>query len=156
MSIHKDKERSVRIWHPIEDIRSLAENMSRTLDSVPRGGDGRRRPVGWRAPEPKLTLAETNDGFVVTAELPHVAKKDLHVNVCENSVTIFAHWSKEAKAKEKDGTHRVRREEQHYSRVVQLPAPVTPDRARATFRDRVLKIAVPRAAPSQVRRIEVK
>lgn len=156
MSIGKEKERGVRMWHPIEDIRSLAENMSRALDSQPRGTNGRRHPAGWNTPEPRLTLAETNDGFVVIAELPHVAKKDLHVNVCENSVTIFAHWSKEVKAKEKDGTQRVRREEQHYSRVVQLPAAVTPDKARATFRDRVLKVVVPRAMPSQVRRIEVK
>lgn len=143
-------------WHPIEDIRSLAENMCGAFDSVPRRAEERRRlPRHWSSDQ-KLTLAENGEGFVVTVELPQVAKKDLHVNVSETAVTIFAHWSKEARAKAKDGAERVAHADQLFSRVIQLPAAVKAERSRATFRDRVLKIFLPRARPSEVRRIEVK
>jgi HSP20 family protein len=142
-------DREMRVWHPIEDIRSLAESMSRVFDA------GSHRGQRLYAGEQKLSLTETPDGFLVTLELPHVSKKDLHVNVAETSVTVFAHWKKETKSTEK-GARRVTREEQTYSRVIQLPAPVKADQARASFRDRVLKIFLPRTTPSQVRRIEVK
>lgn len=145
------QEREIHVWHPIEDIRSLAENMSRAFEAVPRGG---RRLPGYRAPERKLSVVEDTGGFVVTVELPEVSRKDLHISVAETAVTIFARWSQERKAAaRKDG--RSERVEQLYSRIVQLPAPGRPDEARASFRDRVLKIRIPRAAPSKVRRVKV-
>lgn len=145
------QEREIHVWHPIEDIRSLAENMSRAFEAVPRGG---RRLPGYRAPERKLSVVEDKGGFVVTVELPEVSRRDLRISVAETAVTIFARWSQERKAAaRKDG--RSERVEQLYSRIVQLPAPARPDEARASFRDRVLKIRIPRAAPSKVRRVKV-
>ena len=143
----QEKERE---WHPIEDIRSLAESMCRAFDGS-GGPRGRGKGPEYRAPERQVVLKENDEGFVVTLELPEVSKKDLHLNVAENSVTIFAEWSKEIKAKD-----RVERIRQTYSRLLHLPASVKADKARATFKDRVLKIFLPRAKPSQVRRIEVK
>lgn len=138
MNMDDGDGRGMQLWHPIEDIRSLAERLSRA------------------APEQRLTLAENAGGFSVQVELPDVRKKDLHVSVAENTVTIFARWAKERKAEAKDGTRHLERAEQLYSRTLQLPATVVADQARATFRDRVLKIFLPRAKPSQVRRIDVK
>lgn len=148
-------DREMHLWHPIEDIRSLAEHLCCAVKSAPRDAGGRRALSGERAPEQKLSLAENAKGFVVRVELPEVQKKDLHVNVAENTVTIFARWAKERKTKAKDGTPRIESAEQLYSRTVQLPATVMADQAKATFRDRVLKIFLPRAKPSQVRRIDV-
>lgn len=155
MAFDRERDGSLREWHPIEDIRSLAESMCRALDGVPRGSGRSRLGLGYRAPEQKLSLTENRQGFMIAVELPEVSKKDLHVNVSENSVTIFARWSKETRAKEQAGAARVERAERLYSRVVQLPAPVKVDEARATFKDRLLRIHLPRAKPSQVRRVEV-
>lgn len=149
-------DREMQLWHPIEDIRSLAERMCRAVDGVPRDANSQRGLSGRHAPEQKLTLAENAKGFVVQVELPEVLKKDLHVSVAENTVTIFARWAKERKSKAKDGTQHIESAEQLYSRTLQLPATVVADKAKATFRDRVLKIFLPRARPSQVRRIDVK
>ena len=148
-------DREMQVWHPIEDIRSLAQHLFRAVDGVQRGARDRRLLPGNRAPEQKLTLAENAKGFVVQVELPDVHKKDLHVNVAESTVTIFARWAKERKSKAKDGTQLIESAEQLYSRTLQLPATVKADQAKATFRDRVLKIFLPRAKPSQVRRIDV-
>ena len=147
------EERRMQAWHPIEDIRSLAEQMFRAVDGVERGA---RLLAGHRAPEQRLVLTQNARGFVVQVELPEVHKKDLHVNVGEDTVTIFARWAKERKSKINDGARRIESAEQLYSRTLQLPATVKADQAKATFRDRVLKIFLPRASPSQVRRIDVK
>ncbi len=149
-------DRETQLWHPIEDIRSIAEHLCRAVGSTPlEAGSHPLLPL-YRAPEQKLTLAENAKGFVVQVELPDVLKKDLHVNVAENTVTIFARWSEERKTKAKDGTQHIESAEQLYSRTLQLPATVMADQTKATFRDRVLKIFLPRAKPSQVRRIDVK
>ena len=87
----------------------------------------------------RAVLTENAKGFVVQVEFPDVRKKDLHVTASESAVTIVARWA--------DGL---------YSRTVPLPATVIADQAQATFRDRVLRIFLPRARPSQVRRIDVK
>ena len=79
--------REMQVWHPIEDIRSLAQHLFRAVDGVQRGARDRRLLPGNRAPEQKLTLAENTKGFVVQVELPDVHKKDLHVNVAESTVT---------------------------------------------------------------------
>lgn len=149
-------DREMQLWHPIEDIRSLAEHLCRAVGSTPREAGEQGTLSAHRAPEQKLTLAESAKGFVVQVELPEVQKKDLHVNVAENTVTIFARWAKERKTKAKDGTQHIESAEQLYSRTLQLPATVMADQAKATFRDRVLKIFLPRAKPSQVRRIDVR
>ena len=134
MATGKDQERD---RHPIEDIRNLAESMCRIIDG-PRGVSRRRRQP--RAAERALSLKENGEGFVISVALPEVAKKDLHVNVAEKSVTIFGHWSKEVKLKD-----RLERVEQMYSRLVDLPGPVDADKARASFKDRLLTIRLPRA-----------
>lgn len=150
------KDGVVRVWHPIEDIRSLAETMCRAMDGAPLKARRRGGSAGYRAGDHNLALTESPNGFTVTVELPEVRKKDLHLNVAETSVTIFARWTNERKIKERGGAERVELAERIYSRVVQLPAPVKTDQARATFKDRVLRIVLRRAKPSQVRRIEVK
>lgn len=146
----------MQLWHPIEDMRSLSGHLSRAEGSAPREAGGQRPLSTHRAPEQKLTLAENAKGFVVRVELPDVLKKDLQVNVAENTVTILARWAKERRLKTKDGAQRIESAEQLYGRTLQLPATVMADQARATFRDRVLKIFLPRAKPSLVRRIDVK
>lgn len=157
MNKESGDDREMQVWHPIEDIRSLAEHLCRAVDGTPRGeASSQRRLLGNRAPEQKLTMTENTKGFVVQVELPDVRKKDLHVNVAENTVTIFAKWAQERKSKGKDGTQIIESAEQLYSRTLQLPATVKADQAKATFRDRVLKVFLPRANPSQVRRIDVK
>lgn len=95
--------------------------------------DARKASREGRAPEAGLSLVESGSGFLLTVELPEVEKKDLRVEVAESEVTIRGR-----------GTT-----------VIPLPAPVKAAEARASFRDRVLKISVPRIAPSQVRRIEI-
>jgi HSP20 family protein len=149
-----EKNKDAHLWHPIEDIRSLAENMSRAYDSAAPSGSQRGFWPGWNSPEQKLALVEDRGGFILTVELPMVAKKDLHVSVAETAVTVFARWTKESRNKNSTGKEQPR-VEQHYSRVIQLPAPVKVAEVRASFRDRVLKIFLPRIAPSKVRRIDV-
>lgn len=156
MNMDNGGDLEMQLWHPIEDIRGLAARLCRAVGSTPREVGSQRPLSAHRAPEQKLTLAESVKGFVVQVELPEVQKKDLYVNVAENTVTIFARWAKERKTKAKDGTQHVESAEQLYSRTLQLPATVMADQAKATFRDRVLKIFLPRAKPSQVRRIDVK
>lgn len=130
----QEKNKGAHLWHPIEDIRTLAESMSRACDRATPAGKRRGFWQGWGSPEQKLSLSEDRGGFILTIELPQVAKKDLHVSVAETAVTVFARL---------------------YSRVIQLPAPIKAAEARASFRDRVLKIFLPRIAPSKVRRIDV-
>lgn len=155
--MNKDEggDREMQVWHPIEDIRSLAERLCRAVDGSPREEGGRRPLPTRRAPERRLTLAANAKGFVVRMELPDVEKKDLHVNVAENTVTIFARRAKERKTKDMDGTRHIESAEHLYRRTLQLPATVVAEQAKATFRDRVLRIFLPRAKPSQVRRVDV-
>lgn len=156
MSADHGENREGRAWHPIEDIRGRAENMGRASGDFPGASRGGRALPADRAPEQPLTLAENSKGYEVRVELPDVEKRNLRVNVGENAVTILARWVKERKFKDRDGAQRVESAEQHYRRAVQLPATTVPTQAKATFRDRVLKIFLPRAKPSRVRRIDVK
>ena len=75
-----------RLWtmsqelDPLRVIRREMENAFRAIDQKPSSGIG--------AGAPAISVAETNDAFEVTAELPGVDEKDINVSLDDNQLVI--------------------------------------------------------------------
>jgi HSP20 family protein len=147
---------------PFEDLRSMAESMDRAFENLwaPMGsgrvGSGVLRGFGGLSPE--VEVKETAREVVVSAALPGVDKKDIHVNLTENRLAICAERKHETERKGKDGN--VRREESYgsFCRTLTLPAAVKADKAEAeaSYKDGVLRLELPKVKETQTRRIEIK
>lgn len=92
---------------------------------------------------PSVDVSETEAGFEVRAELPGVAKDDLHVSVKDNLLTL----SGEKRQEKVDDAHNYRRVERRYGsfqRKFALPREVETDEIKAEFNDGVLTLSIPK------------
>ena len=104
---------------------------------------------------PKVDVIDHDDKIEIQAALPGVKKEDLDVSITENSVTIRASTKQEEK---KEGEHYYRREisRGEFQRTLALPTYVKGDQAKASFKDGMLNITLPKAEFSKRKRIEIK
>lgn len=103
---------------------------------------------------PKIDIIERDDEVIIHAELPGVEKKDLDISLTDDSITIKGTTQKELK--EEKGEYR-RREISRgmYSRTIALPANVDGAKARSSFKDGVLELAIPKQKKSVRHQIKV-
>lgn len=108
--------------------------------------------VGTQNWAPSVDVSETDDNFEVRAELPGVAKDDLHISVKDNLLTL----SGEKRQENADDAQNYRRVERRYGsfqRRFTLPAEVKTDDIKAEYADGVLTLSIPKpeaAKPTEV------
>jgi HSP20 family protein len=113
-------------------------------------------PAEQTRPEPVFTPAvdiyETDDGMVLMADLPGVAKEDLHIRLDEETLTIEADV---AEAKEDSNyllnEYRVGR----YYRQFRVNADFDRDKIEANLTNGELKLILPKAEAVKPRKITV-
>jgi HSP20 family protein len=132
-------------WNPFRELDDFHERMARLLES----SIGDASVTGW---VPAVDIEETDEAFVVEAELPGVKRKDVNVELQNNELRIHG----EIKERERKGILRrqTRRTGEFEYRVV-LPGEADPDSVEASLKDGVLQVQVRKAAPDKPRHIEV-
>jgi HSP20 family protein len=103
---------------------------------------------------PALDVEESADAFVLHVELPGVAADDVEVSLEDNVLTVSGERRFYAD-REVDGFRRIERSFGRFHRSVRLPDRVDAARVRATHRDGVLMISVPKSEEAKPRRITV-
>jgi HSP20 family protein len=104
--------------------------------------------------EPALDLYEDKDEIVVKAELPGMAKDDIQVSVTDNVLTIKGEKRQEEENKEKE-YYRSERVYGAFLRSVALPTEVNPGKVRATFKNGVLEVRLPKSEAAKKKEIKI-
>jgi HSP20 family protein len=121
----------------------------------------RGRTFDWRGSSletfaaPAIDVYEEGDEIVVKAEIPGARKDEIEVNVTDSTLTI----SGEKERKEEVRDDRYFRSERTYgafSRSVELPSEVRPDKARASFTDGVLEIRLQKSDDAKKKAVKLK
>ncbi|NIM04902.1 MAG: Hsp20 family protein [Armatimonadetes bacterium] len=136
---------AMRRWEPLSGLSRLHEEMDRLFEGTMRPfwpGRGEVELEGYRLPT--IDLEETDEEIVLKAELPGVDKKDLNVEVLPESVSLKAETSEEKEVKEK-AYHRRERSYRSFQRVIPLPQEVKSAKAKASFKDGLLEVHLPKA-----------
>jgi HSP20 family protein len=131
------------------EIDRLFDDFSRGFPAMPAfGGDGAKLL-------PSIDVTETDKDIEITAELPGLEEKDVQINFADNLLTIRG--EKKAEKEEKDKNYRlVERSYGSFERTLELPDGVNADAIKAVIAKGVLKVTVPKPAPAQSKKIEVK
>ncbi|HEY6028485.1 MAG TPA: Hsp20/alpha crystallin family protein, partial [Pseudolabrys sp.] len=104
---------------------------------------------------PSTDVTETDKEIEITAELPGLEEKDVQVNLADGVLTIRG--EKNAEKEEKDKNYRlVERSYGSFERSIELPDGVKSEDVKATIAKGVLTVKVPKPAPAQAKKIEVK
>ncbi|MFT0851675.1 Hsp20/alpha crystallin family protein [Achromobacter sp. F4_2707] len=111
--------------------------------------------VSTQAPEMRVDVKENADHYAVSAELPGVAKDDIHVNIDGQLVSISAERKQEKETRDGERVLRTERYFGKVSRSFQLGQEVDEARASAKFKDGVLELTLPKKAPAQAKRLTI-
>jgi HSP20 family protein len=102
---------------------------------------------------PTADIEETEDAWIVEAEVPGAHRKDINVEVRDSELVI----SGEIKEKERKGVLRRRtRRTGRFEYRVMLPGQFDEEHIEANLHDGVLTVRVPKSEQARPRRIEVK
>jgi HSP20 family protein len=138
---------------------SLQREIDRVFDEFTRGfpsfGLSAFPPATAPDLTPRMNITETDKELEITAELPGLEEKDVQVNVADEVLTIRG--EKKAEKEEKDKNyHLVERSYGAFSRAIALPAGIDAGAIKASIANGVLTVTVPKPAPAQVTKVEVK
>jgi HSP20 family protein len=106
-------------------------------------------------PSPALDVYEEKDEVVVKAELPGMAKEEIEVNLAGDVLTIKGEKKKEEEIKEEDYRYR-ERSYGSFVRSLELPCEVKADQVKATFKDGVLEVRLPKTEEAKKQSVAVK
>jgi HSP20 family protein len=143
-------ERRAGLAPPLQDFEQVAERMRRLLDESLGGLPAIvAEAVAFTPP---VNIEETEDGYIVEAEVPGVKREDVNIELDRNELSITG----EIKEQERVGILRKRtRRVGRFEYRVQLPDVVNSDNVEAKLEDGVLRIRIPKSEHAQRRRIEV-
>lgn len=128
----------------LREMGRLREEVDRMISSVfqqlPFVG---RESVTW---QPSIELFETDREVVLRADLPGVDPKELEVEVREGEISIKGQHKEEKEARAENYYHAERRYGSFFRRVP-LPVPVKASESRASYKNGVLEVRMPKATP---------
>ena len=139
----------VERWEPIRNVQG---EMNRLFDSF----FGRLATVatGERVWAPLVDTYEMKDDLLVTLELPGVREKDVHVSITGDMLTVKGERRFESDVKD-EGYYRLERVYGNFERSIPLPIPVQADKVKATYRDGVLEICLPKLEEVKPKEIKI-
>jgi HSP20 family protein len=127
-------------WDPLRDLLAIQHRLERLASSGPQG---------WA---PAVDLCETADAFIVTAELPGLAREQIHIQVNDGRLTLQGRRDARVPCEQ---YHQVERGHGEFSRTFALPSLVDTERIAADLHDGVLTITVPKSPEKGARRVDV-
>ena len=135
-------------WDPFRELEDLHARIGRLMESGLR--DVADDAASW---SPLVDIEETDDAWVVEAELPGVKQEDINVELSDSELAIWG----ELKERERRGILRRRtRRTGHFDYRVTLPGDAESDRIEASLNDGVLTVRIPKPERARRRRIEIK
>jgi HSP20 family protein len=140
-------------WEPVRELNSLQSEMNRLFntffDTPTPGGNG----GGVRRWVPSMDLVETDEHFVLRADLPGLSEGDVSIELEDNVLTVAG--ERKAEHEEKEGFYRMERSFGQFRRSLTLPEGVDADGIAATFDKGVLEIRIPKPEERKPRRVAI-
>ncbi|MCI0652605.1 MAG: Hsp20/alpha crystallin family protein [Planctomycetes bacterium] len=135
---------------------SNGDAVEKWFDQFFQGPFGNRLPEAFRETNlPPLNVAEDENRFSVSVELPGLDEKDINVQLMGNQLTISGEKKFEEEKKGKE-FHRIEAQYGAFSRTVTLPSAVRSDGIEAIYRKGVLTINVPKTQVTPSAKVKIK
>jgi HSP20 family protein len=133
-------------WDPFHELQQFHNQLGALMGGSWPGNGG---DSPWL---PAVDIEETEDAWIVEAELPGVDKADINVETRDSELVVFG----DIKEKERKGILRRReRKTGQFEVRMTLPGPAESDKIDAKLKDGVLTVRVPKPEVARPRKIEV-
>jgi HSP20 family protein len=136
-----------------DPFRDIQTEMNRLFDNFLGRPTATATGTGSRVWMPIVDLYESNDDLVLNFELPGVREKDISLSITGDVLTVKGERQFDQQLHDDNYVH-AERAYGKFERSIRLPMPVQAERVRATYRDGVLEVSLPKA--EEVRPKEIK
>jgi HSP20 family protein len=137
---------------PFRDFSEIQSEMNRLFDSFVG------RPSQAGGPEriwiPAADMYETQDHLVVTADLPGLSEKDIHLSITGDMLVLRGERRSNPELKQ-DSYYRGERWVGKFERTLPLPIPVQAEKVKASYRDGVLAVSLPKVEEIKPKEIKI-
>jgi HSP20 family protein len=150
MNLIRYQPTDLTAWTPMDRLSTLSDEMNRLFDfNWPSRDTGLFS--GW---SPALDVFDEKDSFYVTCELPGMKREDIDISIHNGTLTISGERKFDREEKEGE-TFRSERYFGKFQRSVTLPASVESANVKASYRDGVLEVHLPKSEEAKQKHIEV-
>ncbi len=133
-------------WEPLREMASLQNEMNRlfgTFFDTPTTAVRDNGPAHPRRWMPAMDLVETDEHFILRADLPGMGQDDVRIEVEDRTLTLAGERKAEHETNN-EGYYRLERATGAFSRSLTLPEGVDPEQIAATFENGVLEVRIPK------------
>ena len=148
----KADARALTPWRPDRELEAMQDVISSALDDFFQGG-GDIEAV-WRAWMPAVDVEEREKDYVFSVEVPGVEKDQVRVELQNGSIVI----SGERKEQKDEKRKNYLRHEQSFGafrRSFTLPDDASPEGLKATYKNGILKVVVPRSEKAKAKTVPI-
>jgi HSP20 family protein len=140
----------LRSWSPNGSLLNVQDEMHRLLHDFALTGGAAQAASGWI---PSVDVHEDEKSYTLRFDLPGVNPKDVKIEMADGKLSIRG--ERKSETDEGANTHRLERVSGTFERAFKLRARVDSEAVKATYKDGVLTIVVPKAAEAVKREITV-
>jgi HSP20 family protein len=135
-------------FHPWHDLRNLKHDIHRVVNEF-LGSEPEWEGGYWR---PGVDVVETDDAYIVAAELPGMKKEDIKINVQEATLTISGEREPFS-----DDKNQLRSEFCYgpFRRSIPIPGEVNRDQIAAKYENGILQVTLPKKEQSKAKEIKI-
>lgn len=137
-------------WTVFDELESIQEDVNRLL----AGEEAPRFARRARAAYPPLNVWSTAEGLVIDAEMPGVDPQAVEISVVGDELSLHG----KVNAQEPAAGETVLRRERpagEFERTLQLPFRANAGAVKATFKNGILRISIPRSEEEKPRKIAI-
>ena len=140
-------------WEPFNGLDRIHSQINEFFDEA--FGRARAYPTsGTSAWYPPVDILESKDAYLIRAELPGMKKEDINLEFKEGALTLSGERKYDEPAAGVE-YHRTERVTGKFFRSFHLPLTIKQEEMKATYRDGILEIHVPKADEAKPKKIAI-
>jgi HSP20 family protein len=142
-------------WEPFRNLSDIQGEVNRLFETF--AGRPATTMTSGRTWMPPVDMTETADDLVLAVELPGIREKEVSVSITGDLLSIKGErrWEQDDKGGKDNTVLHTERVYGQFERMIQLPFAVQADKVKATYRDGVLEVRLPKAEEVKPRTIKV-
>jgi len=138
-------------WNPFRELIDVRDDFDRIVDRIFRPEldlwEGQTKA-------PLVDIYEENDAIVVKAEIPGLKKEEIDISISDDAITLSGK-KKDVKEVKKENFYQKEIREGSFLRTLSLPCRVDREKVKASYKDGMLEVVLPKAAEEKKKEFKV-
>jgi HSP20 family protein len=141
---------NMTVWNPFREMENMFERYNRA------GGHSLDTDLGYADWSPTVDIEESDNFYLIRADVPGVDKKDINVHMDKGVLSITGEKHEEKETGKGTKRHRTERYSGSFARRFTLPGSIKADKIDASYKDGVLSLMIPKAEEAKPKSIDIK